>query len=395
MPLSILIPTCVTMVVAGLTLVITSRMDLSRYQLSIALTAIPCFSGLLVVWVFWIQESLSRNRRLSSNDRVEMTESQIVTIWGRPLSKLQIVVSLSGERIKLAQTELEETLRGSNTNIYALIRIGYKCIQTCNVIHLLCIKGFPDQALSLCRGLMEQEANLWFISTIENKEEVVQRYLDWEKAKFYSFVKKRKDRLDSRSVGPTIDEWDALTKEYKQLEAKYRGNGQLGSREQWAIGTRANGTQLVKAFSVRDRAKQSMPRLASDKTQLHDAWTSEWQRLNEFTHTTPRSIFESASSNDQNVVVTGQSPLGIDEPLMIAGRSILNISTMLTNIAADNLPKKDSRRSQDLGERTVQAFRGMLEEFENIPDTAAPWHRRLKSRDQALETQSQRPDRTV
>ena len=50
MNLSIGIPITVTMVVAGLTLLVTSRMDLTRYQLSIALTAIPCFSGLLTTW---------------------------------------------------------------------------------------------------------------------------------------------------------------------------------------------------------------------------------------------------------------------------------------------------------------------------------------------------------
>ena len=87
-----------------------------------------------------------------------------------------------------------------------------------------------------------------------------------------------------------------------------------------------------------------MPRLASDERQLHDAWTSEWQRLNEFTHTTPRSIFESASSDHENLVVTGQSPIGIDEPLTIAGRSTLNISTLLTSIASSKSSTGKSRR---------------------------------------------------
>ena len=154
-----------------------------------------------------------------------------------------------------------------------------------------------------------------------------------------------------------------------------------------AIGTRANGTQLVEAFSVPKRAWQSMPWLPSDDTQLYDAWTAEWQRLNEFTHTTPRSIFESASSNDQNVVVTGQSPLGIDEPLVIAGRSMLNISSILTNIASNKMPKGKSRRSEDLRKKTVRAYREMLEELEHIPVEAAPWHRSMRVRDE-LESES-------
>ena len=196
MRLSTAMPISVTMVVAGLTLVITIRMELTRYELAIALTAIPCFAGLLATWFFLIRESLSRNRGLSSSNPASMTESQLATIWGRPLSKLQTVISLGGERIKLAQAELEETLQGGTTSIYDLIRIGYKCIQTCNAVNLLCAKGFPDQALSLCRGLVEQEANLWFISSIENKEEVTQRYLDWEKAKFFHYVRDRKDGFE-------------------------------------------------------------------------------------------------------------------------------------------------------------------------------------------------------
>ena len=295
MRLSTSIPSSVTMVVAGATLVITSRMDLSRYQLAIALAAIPCFSGLLATWLVYIWKSLNRHRRI---------EFQIANTWVRPLSKLQTVISLSGERVELAQAELEETLRGGTTYIYPLLAIGYKCIQTCNAIHLLCARGYPDQALSICRGLMEQQATLWFIATIENKEEVTQRYLDWERAKAYLRLKDRKEGLDKRNLGPTKEEWDALNREYQRLKVKYRGNGDLGKHEQWAIGIRANEPQPVKAFSVQKRVRESrksVPYPASDETQLHDAWISEWQRLNEFTHTTPRSILESASSNDQKV----------------------------------------------------------------------------------------------
>ena len=371
------------MIVAGLTAVIAIRMDLTQVQLVIALTVIPCFAGQLATWLVGQRENQGENRRFVSKDHIIRTEFQLATIWGPPLSQLQTVITLGGERVKLAQAELEESLQDGTTNIYALIRIGYKCIQTCRAVHLLCAKGFPDQALSLCRGLMEQEANLGFISAIENKEEVTQRYLDWERAKLYVYMKGgkdkgRKDRLANRHWGPTNEEWEALAREYERLELKYGNDEKLGQHEYWAFGTRANGTQPVEAFSVSDRAWQSMPWLPSDEKQLHDAWALEWQRLNEFTHTTPRSIFESASSNDQNVVVMGQSSIGIDEPLVIAGRSMLNISTRLTNIATSKLPKGKSRRSEDLGKKTVKAYREMLEELENIPVEATSWHRRMQ-----------------
>lgn len=368
------IPITVTMVVAGLTLVIASRMELTRYQLAIALAAIPCFSGLLATWGLMIWESLHRNRRLSQDAQARSVELQIMSTWGASLSKLQTVISLSEARIELAQKELEETLQEGTTNIYATIRIGYKCVQTCRAVSQLCASGFPDQALALCRGLMEQEANLWFISTMENKEEVIQRYLDWEQAKYYRFVERRKGRLDARNTGPTKDEWDTWTKEYERLEAKYDGEGSLKNIEHWAVGTRANGSQRVEAYSIQERAWRSMPWLVSDERQLHDAWTWDWQRLNEFTHTTPRSIFESASSNRKDLVVTGQSPLGIDEPLTIAGRSALNISTRVTNIAASTALKGESRRSEELGDRTVKASMELLDELEAVSDEFTSRH---------------------
>lgn len=147
-------PITVTMIVAGLTLVITARMELTRYELAIALTAIPCSSGLLVMWSFGIREWFSRKHRLPSDAPANMTEAQLETIWGTSLSKLDTVISLGEERIKLAQSELQESLRGSSTNVYALVRIGYKCIQTSKAARLLCVKGFPDQALVVSRRVV-------------------------------------------------------------------------------------------------------------------------------------------------------------------------------------------------------------------------------------------------
>ena len=359
--------------VAGFDHHITNIIVLTRNRVATAFAAVQYSFGLLVSSFHRIRKDLCSNRRLLMINRAKTIEAQVATIWEGPLSKLQALIVLAGERLKLGHAELEETCKGNWTNVYDLIRIGYKCIQTCTAVHLLCAKGFPDQALPLCRSLMEQEANLGFILTIENKEEVIQRFLDWEKAKFYRYVKSRKDRLDRRSAGPTEEEWDSLTREYERLKVKYEGKGDLDKLEQWAIGTRAQGAQNIKAFSVKDRARQSIPRLLSDETQLHDAWTSQWQRLNEFSHTTPRSIVESASSYKQNVLVIGRSPYGLDEPIMIAGKSILNISSALTDIVATKLPGKGSQRSEELGNKAMEVFREVSDELNHVPAEVAPW----------------------
>ena len=376
-----LIPIYATIVVAGVTLAITSRMDLSRYELAIALAAIPGFSVLLATWAFYIGKSLMEKRRLLSDDRAEILRAQLVTVWGQPLSRLHTVIILGEERIKLAQEELTQTLGDAETSLYGLIRIGYKCIQTAKSVHVLCSDGYPDQALSLCRTLMEQEANLWFISTLENPEEVAQRYLDWEFAKFYHGVKTQKSKLDKRNIGPAREEWESLTKKYNRLETKYHGSGNLRNHRHWAIGTRANGSQRIKAFSVEERARLSRPQLASDETELYDTWVAHWQRLNDFTHTTPRSISESASSNSPNVVITGPSSLGIDEPLELTGMTVLNISTILTNIARYRSAKSESRKSEALGQKTVEAFSDLLKELRQVPKEATTLRRRIEPRD--------------
>ena len=377
-----LIPIYATIVVAGVTLAITSRMDLSRYELAIALAAIPGFSVLLATLAFYIGKGFMEKRRLPSDDRVEILRAQLVIIWGQPLSRLHTVITLGEERIKLAQEELTQTLGDDETSLYGLIRIGHKCIQTAKSVHVLCSNGFPDQALSLCRTLIEQETNLWFISTLDNPEEVAQRYFDWEFAKFYRCIKAKGDGLDKRGMGPTKEEWESLTKEYNRLQEKYHESGNLRRREQWAIGTRASGSQHIKAFSVEERARRSRPWLPSDKTQLHDVWMADWQRLSDFTHTTPRSISESASSNSPNVVITGPSSLGINEPLELTGMTVLNISTILTNIARYRSEKNRSRRSEALGQKTVESFRDLMKELEQVPKEAIPSHRRIEPRDQ-------------
>ena len=292
---------------------------------------------------------LPHTGRLPSDDRRRTTEHHNTTIWGQSFSKLKTVISISHERISLTQTQLEGTLQDTSTHTYALIAIGYKCIQTCNAIQVLCNKGFPDQALSLCRSLVEQEANLRFIVSIENREKVTERYLDWERAKYIPRLKARNKELVNGILEHTSGKGDALTEVYKQLEDKYRRDGNLRNREEWAIGTRANGLERIEAFSVQERAKQFIKFFASDEVLLRDTWSERWQRLNEFAHTTPRSILESAASNNQKLVVTGPSHLGIDEPLIIAGQSMLNITTMVTHIVTDQLTEPASPQVKRLG----------------------------------------------
>ena len=368
--------TCwVATLVAVATLYATSGLDMNLNNRITVLAFAAPLSCYFTTSICGFVEGYYTKRLLRRRSQSLIFESHLASVWGDHLSSFSNVISLAEERVKAAQEELARVTSG-NSALYELIRIGYKCVQTSKAVSALCSKGFPDQALSLCRSLMEQEANLGFISRVENPEKVAQRYVDWEYAKFYQDIERRKPHLDLRNEGPSYDQWRTLTEKYNRLEKEYHGNGNLRHREEWAIATRANGSRVIKAFTVQERAGQSLPYLVSDETKLYDAWTSEWQRLNEFNHMTPRSIYESASSREENVVVTGQSEIGLKDPIKTAGRSILNISTFLTNIATSTVGVDEIPRLEKLGDEMMASFRKMVRELENVPEAAAPWHER-------------------
>ena len=222
---------------------------------------------------------------------------------------------------------------------------------------------------------------MFFIQSVDDPEEVFGRLLDWEFAKFYLDVKNRKCKLEERGLGPTDQEWETLTKNFDRLEEKYRGNGNLKNQREWAIGTRKNGEETIKAFSVRKKAEESLPYLASDQSEIFDAWIADWQRLNEFTHMTPRSIDESASSNERGLVTTGRSSIGLAEPMEISARATLNISSIITRLVNKRLDRVESTAEDELGRNAMETFQNMLKQLENLPIETAPWHEQLRRTD--------------
>ena len=97
--------------------------------------------------------------------------------------------------------------------------------------------------------------------------------------------------------------------------------------------------------------------------------------MNEFTHTTPRSILDSASSPKSGVVVTGTSSVGIGDPLEIAGRAILNISSLLSRY----WPFVETPEQDKLGAKTTDKWVALLEELGRVPEVAWPQRYRQTS----------------
>lgn len=375
--------TCwVATLVAMAALYATNSIDMNLNDRIMVLAFAAPLSCHFTMSICGIVEGYYTKRLLRHRSQSLIFESHLASVWGDHLSNLNNVISLAEERIKAAQEELAKVIPG-NTTLYELIRIGYKCVQTSKAVSALCSKGFPDQALSLCRSLMEQEASLGFISRVEDPDKLAQRYVDWEYAKFYLDIEKRKPHLDLRNGGPSDEEWRIMTDKYNRLEKKYHGNGNLRRREEWAIATRANGSRIIKAFTVQEKARHYLPYLVSDETKIYDAWTSEWQRLNEFNHITPKSIYESASSGEENVVVIGQSEIGLKDPIRTVGRSMLNISTFLTSIVTLTVGGDEIPRLEKLRDEMMASFRKMVKELESVPEAATPWHEREANRQQA------------
>ena len=302
-----------------------------------------------------------------------IVNSQLKQIWGPSLDTLEALIGVAERRVQEAQHRLEEEKQGNSSSLFGMVRTAYKSIQVARGILVLCRNGYPDQAYILCRTLMEQRVNWGFILTSGKIEEVAQRYLDWRRVEFYRFIKRTKDRRDKMNSGPTHKEWTDLTNQYQNLRSKYAsGIGDIDNKEEWAIAYRNGLTETIKAFNVVDRARHSMPWLVSDKNLLFEVWEMEWQDLNEFAHTTPRSIYQSASTTGPNVVVSGPSSIGINEPTKIAGQEVLNLSSIISH----NLSTTSSPESEELGNEAMKLHTELLKELDKIPAGAYPWYQR-------------------
>ena len=357
------------------TLLAAEGAGLSSTPQHLMLLSIPPIVGTamgLATSYWWTLRRRTDSRHLDPTSR---TRRQINLFWGRPLASMSELISLCQKRIALSQAELDKNQPIRWTGIFELLRIGYKCVQTARAIHTLCLQGYPDQALSLCRALMEQEANVWFIMTSGRNDMVAERYVDWESMKFYRYVKKWRRSLDKTGIGPTDEEWAYLTSHYNQLLEKYKDDPGLKRRGGWAIAFREGQPEPIRAYSVTERAKASIPRLRSDPEELSDVWAREWQRLNEFTHTTPRSILDSASSPEIGVVVIGTSSIGIGDPLEISGRALLNISSLLSRY----WPFVETPEQDKLGAKTMDKWVAVLEELAKVPEVAWPQRYRQRS----------------
>ena len=298
----------------------------------------------------------------------QIMEAQIESIWGSSLGKLEETASLALQRIEDAQERLESVLNGQPSLLYLIVELGYKSVRLVRVISCLCRNGYADEAYSLCRNLMELEANIWFIMVSGDAEGNCKRYLAWDNAKFYRYVRENRTNLDPP---PSEDEWAEMTKEYRKRVEEY-GEKNLKNEDAWAIALREQGSKEVKAQNVTDRALHSMPYLADKPKLLHEGWKSRWDRLNSMAHNSPRSIMTSLAAPREKVVVTGQSALGMREPIKEAARMILNISSSIAN----NISVGKTEKADTLGKRTMESALATAALLEKVPVEANPWWQR-------------------
>lgn len=340
---------------------------------AVALASLAFTVSLSAVARGWLR---GKNRHSAKLDEVALTESQITHFWGRSIAKFSKLTDLAEKRMTESQMRLDVEFGSDRTPLYEVIRMGYKCIQNARAVQTLCLGGYPDQALILCRTLEEQMINLWFIMTSGAPEEVIQRYIDWHDAKFYRDTKKQRERLDESGQGPTDLEWKTLTEEYERAKEKYARQGEDidKSDEGWAIAYRDNQIKPIRRQNVPDRAQEALPRLKSDPILLQEVWRSWWQYLSEFVHATPHSLRESASNPRDNEVGTGPSVIGLKDPMTIAGGAILNISSLLTSY----MPTDETRRMKRIGKRTLKAYKEMINELERVPKEVQPWWYRVR-----------------
>ena len=263
----------VIVVVAQLiTMFVTTYIGVQQQLQAQILFGIPAVLCILYGFIGLIRGRLNKDDTDLVRDEASAVDSQLKHIWGPLLNALETMIDLGERRIQQAQQRLEDEKQGETTSLYEVVRTGYKCIQVARGILILCRNGYPDQAYILCRTLVEQRVNLGFILTSGKVEEVSERYLDWEKVKFYKFIKRTKERRDKMNRGPTIREWADLTNEYQWIKTKYAGGvGDIDEKEEWAIAYRdrpTSGCSTIKRRSGRTASQCSYARRWS-QSKLH------------------------------------------------------------------------------------------------------------------------------
>ena len=295
-------------------------------------------------------------------------EQHIDDIWGPSLEKMAETIDLAEQRIQDAVDRLEFALNGQKSHLYLVIGLGYRAVRLARAIRYSCVDGYPDEACAHCRNLMDLEANIWFIMVSGDAEGNCERWMIWENAKFYRYVRENRSKLDS---SPSEDEWQRMTDDYRKWVDEY-GEDDLKNENAWAIAYREGGSKKIKAWSVTARAFHCMPYLERDRHLLHEDWKNRRNHLNSMVHISPRSIFMSQSSPRENVIVSGQSALGLRDPVEEATSMILNISSAIAN---NILPEK-TEKSEKLGKQTMDAFKKTLEILHEVPAAANPWWQR-------------------
>ena len=80
-------------------------------------------------------------------------------------------------------------------------------------------------------------------------------------------------------------------------------------------------------------------------------------------------------------MATGRSSIGLNEPMEIAGRSMLDISSTIVTLINRKLGKGESLAEDELSSATMDALKRMVRELQGIPKEALPWHEQLKRKD--------------
>ena len=321
------------------------------------------------VWRLIRRKTSAAERHKAQRQRFE---KRIQHIWGLSLKKLEETTSLALQRIEDAQERLGLELKGQPSDLYLIIRLGYRSVRLARAINCLCTNGYADEAYALCRNLMELEANIWFIMVSGDAEGNCKRYNAWDNAKFYRYARDDAPRLNSP---PSQDELDKMKKEYDACVKEY-GEEILKIEGAWAIAYREGGSKKVEARNVPDRAFHAMPYLKSDRRLLYEGWKSRWDHLNSMVHNSPRSTMASRSAPKKGDVVTVPSVYGLGEPIDEAARMMLNISSVI----AKYIPAEKVEKSEKLGKRTMDALLETGAALSEIPATVNPWwHRKSES----------------
>lgn len=264
-----------------------------------------------------VEASAERLGRRRARDRNKY-ERHITDLWAKPLDLFGSEVEIADELGREVHTKLEElgTLHSSRQS-NVLLRLAARGCQVSREIETLLLHGFADGAIARWRTLHEITVTGMLIAG--GDEVLAERYLAHHAIESFKGARQYVEIHSSSGAAPIPPEdWARLRSAYDEAVAKY--GAAFKSDHGWACDVCRNEKPT---FADLEKCAGLVLARPHYKLASHNV------------HASPSGVFFKLGLIDDEAMLTAGSPLGLDEPLVLAAHSLCILSSQLCRLYQD------------------------------------------------------------